>query len=285
MRLNHNMNSLSLFNKYKKNLVNNERAIDRISSGTKINSAKDNPNKIGQSEGMRIQIKSLEAAQRNLQDGASMVQAADGALQEVNNTLARMRELAVSAADDGKSAADKNVIQIEIDQMKKNINDLANNTEFNGVKLIGDLNVAENEFPVQNEVMAGAMAGDIMKIPAFNVSSGMLGDKEGNKLQDINVTTKEGAGKAISIIDAASQTIVGIRSRYGAIQNKFESSSDRLASNGNTVEKAYSSLKDADIAAEMAELARTQILNQTGIALIAQSNKFPQDALSALKRI
>jgi flagellin len=279
------MNSLSLFNKYKKNLVNNERAIDRISSGTKINSAKDNPNKIGQSEGMRIQIKSLEAAQRNLQDGASMVQAADGALQEVNNTLARMRELAVSAADDGKSAADKNVIQIEIDQMKKNINDLANNTEFNGVKLIGDLNVAENEFPVQNEVMAGAMAGDIMKIPAFNVSSGMLGDKDGNKLEDINVTTKEGAGKAISIIDAASQTIVGIRSRYGAIQNKFESSSDRLASNGNTVEKAYSSLKDADIATEMAELARTQILNQTGIALIAQSNKFPQDALSALKRI
>ncbi|WP_310936602.1 flagellin [Clostridium sp. SHJSY1] len=285
MRLNHNINSLTLFNKYKKNLVNNEKAINRISSGVKINSAKDNPNKIGQSESMRIQIKSLEAAQKNLQDGASMIQAADGALQELNNTLSRMKELAVSSANGSNSPEDRNAIQIELDQMKKNINDIANNTEFNGIKLIGNKDVFENQFPVYNEIMAGALPEDIQRIPAFNVSTEILGDKDGNKIKDIDLSNEEGAQKAIATINDVVETVVGIRAQYGAIQNKYESSADRLSSNTITVEKAYSNLKDADIGKEMAELARTQILNQTGIALIAQSNKFPQDALSVLRRV
>ena len=138
MRLNHNMSSLSIYNGYKKNLINNKSAIERLSTGIKINSAKDNPNKIGQSEQMRIQIKSLQAVQRNLQDGTSMLQTADGALQEVNNTLARIKELSVSAANGSKSESEKEIIQNEIEEMKKNIDDLANNTEFNGVKLLCD---------------------------------------------------------------------------------------------------------------------------------------------------
>ena len=111
MRLNNNMSSLSIYNGYKKNLINNKSAIERLSTGIKINSAKDNPNKIGQSEQMRIQIKSLQAVQRNLQDGVSMLQTADGALQEVNNTLARIKELSVSAANGSKSESEKEIIQ------------------------------------------------------------------------------------------------------------------------------------------------------------------------------
>ncbi|MEG0367086.1 MAG: flagellin [Coprobacillus sp.] len=131
MRLNQNMNSLSIYNSYRKNLTANSSALDKLSSGTKINSAKDNPNKIGQSETMRMQLRSLQAAQRNLQDGSSMLQTADSALQEVNNSLTRMKELAVSAADGTKSVDDRKIIQTEIDQLKSNIDigsgDIGNN--------------------------------------------------------------------------------------------------------------------------------------------------------------
>ncbi|WP_143314742.1 flagellin [Clostridium sp. HBUAS56017] len=285
MRLNHNINSLNLYRGYKKNLKSNETAIDRISSGTKINSAKDNPNKIGQSEGFRIQIKSLEAAQRNLQDGVSMLRSADGALQEVNDTLVRIKELAVSASDGSKSPQDVKTIQDEIDQMKKAIDDLASNTEFNGVKLIGDTEVSNNSYPNYRELVTGAKVGDTMSVPLYNVSTNNLRDKDGNKFSDIDVTDRANVGKAISMVDEVITTITDIRARYGALENKFEDSADRLASNTQNVEKASSNIRDTDVAVEMAELARTQILNQTQIALIAQSNKFPQDALSVLKRI
>ncbi|MBD7909849.1 flagellin [Clostridium cibarium] len=285
MRLNHNINSLNLYRGYKKNLKSNETAIDRISSGTKINSAKDNPNKIGQSEGFRIQIKSLEAAQRNLQDGVSMLRSADGALQEVNDTLVRIKELAVSASDGSKSPQDVKTIQDEIDQMKKAIDDLASNTEFNGVKLIGDTEVSNNSYPNYRELVTGAKVGDTMSVPLYNISTNNLRDKDGNKFSDIDVTDRANVGKAISMVDEVITTITDIRARYGALENKFEDSADRLASNTQNVEKASSNIRDTDVAVEMAELARTQILNQTQIALIAQSNKFPQDALSVLKRI
>ncbi|MGG7176586.1 flagellin [Clostridium paraputrificum] len=283
MRLNHNMNSLGIYNTYKKNLIQNSTSIDRISSGTKINSAKDNPSKIGQSENMRIQLKSLQAAQRNLQDGASMVQATDSALQEANNILARMKELAVSAADGTKSDADKLTIQNEIDQMKRGIDDLANNTEFNGVKLIGDEKVFNNDYPSYKETVIGAMVGEQMRIPTYNISSQVLKDDKGNRLTDVDVVNK--AADAIYTIDKSITEVSNIRGRYGAIQSRFETSSNNLEQNTMVVEKAESSLRDTDIAIEMAELARTQILNDTSLALIAQSNQIPQEALRVLERV
>ena len=283
MRLNHNMSSLGIYNTYKKNLIQNNTAIDRISSGTKINSSKDNPSKIGQSEHMRIQIKSLQAAQRNIQDGASMIQATDSALQEVNNILARMKELAVSAADGTKSETDKLVIQNEIDQMKSGIDDLANNTEFNGVKLIGDDNVFNNKYPSYKDTVIGAMVGEKMRIPTYNVSSEILKDDKGNSVADIDVVNK--VDEAISTIDKSIVEISQIRGKYGAIQSRFETSSDNVEQNVLVVEKAESSLRDTDLAIEMAELARTQILNDTSLGLLAQSNQLPQDALRILERV
>lgn len=285
MRLNHNMNSLSTYNVYKKNIAENASAMERISSGEKINAAKDNPNKIGQSEQMRIQIKSLQASQRNLQDAASMIQTADGALQEANNTLSRMRELAVSAADDTKSTADKATIQEEINQLKKNLDDLAYNTEFNGVKMIGSSDVKNNEYPVYKNIVIGIMVDEQSRIPLFNISPRSLKDKENNFLENIDVTTSGGASSAIKTLDDCIYTVSNIRGKYGAIANRFESTAENSVARGVLLEKADSSLRDADIAYEMMEVSRTQLLNDTSLALIAQSNRIPLDALRVLERV
>lgn len=285
MRLNHNMSSLSLYNGYKKNLVKNYTAIERISSGVKINSAKDNPNKIGQSEQMRIQIKSLQSAQRNLQDGASMIQAADGALQEVNNMLKRIKELTINAANDTNTDEDRTAMQEEINQLKKGIDSIAYGTEFNGVKLIGDERVPNNKYPVYKNMVSGAMQGEQSRIPMFNVSTDALKDEKGNSLKNIDVTNKNSIKVAMAVVDESIKTVSSIRSRYGAMQNRLETAAENTNSNEIIVEKAVSNLIDSDIALEMAELARTQILNDTSLALISQSNNLPQDALRILERV
>ena len=285
MRRNHNMSSLSIYNGYKKNLINNKSAIERLSTGIKINSAKDNPNKIGQSEQMRIQIKSLQAVQRNLQDGTSMLQTADGALQEVNNTLARIKELSVSAANGSKSESEKEIIQNEIEEMKKNIDDLANNTEFNGVKLLCDERVPNNKYPMYKNIVVGVMQGEQGRIPSFNIRTEILKDEKGNTLKDIDVRTAEGVSSALEVVDESIKTVSSIRSRYGAMSNRLETTAENISSNEQVFERADSNLRDSDIALEMAELARTQILNDTSLALISQSNNLPQDALRILERV
>ena len=285
MRLNHNMSSLSIYNGYKKNLINNKSAIERLSTGIKINSAKDNPNKIGQSEQMRIQIKSLKAVQRNLQDGTSMLQTADGDLQEVNNTLARIKELSVSAANGSKSESEKEIIQNEIEEMKKNIDDLANNTEFNGVKLLCDERVPNNKYPMYKNIVVGVMQGEQGRIPSFNIRTEILKDEKGNTLKDIDVRTAEGVSSALEVVDESIKTVSSIRSRYGAMSNRLETTAENISSNEQVFERADSNLRDSDIALEMAELARTQILNDTSLALISQSNNLPQDALRILERV
>ncbi|MBS5988040.1 flagellin [Clostridium sp.] len=285
MRLNHNMSSLSIYNGYKKNLINNKSAIERLSTGIKINSAKDNPNKIGQSEQMRIQIKSLQAVQRNLQDGTSMLQTADGALQEVNNTLARIKELSVSAANGTKSESEKEIIQNEIEEMKKNIDDLANNTEFNGVKLLCDERVPNNKYPMYKNIVVGGMQGEQSRIPSFNIRTEILKDEKGNTLKDIDIRTQKGVNSALEVIDESIETVSNIRSRYGAMQNRLETTAENIGSNEQAFERAVSNLIDSDIALEMAELARTQILNDSSLALIFQSNNLPKDALRILERV
>lgn len=285
MRLNQNMSSLSIYNTYKKNLVSNSTALERISSGIKLNSAKDNPNKIGQSEQMRIQLRSLGSAQRNLQDGASMIQAADGALQEVNNNLSRMKELVISAANGTKSEEDVATIQDEINQLKQGIDNIAKGTQFNGVKLIGDENVFSNNYPAHHDIVVGAMVGEQTRIPAYNLSPEVLQDSKGNSIADLNVIDREKCLIASDTIDDVIGIVSSIRSKYGALQGRFENGAENLDGNMNVLQKAESNIRDTDIAVEMAELARTQILTDTALALMVQSNKLPQEALQVLQKL
>lgn len=277
MRININMKSLGIYSGYKKNIIDNSAAMEKISSGKKINSAKDNPLKIEQSENFRMQIRALEMANKNLQDSSSMIQVADSTMGTISEALIRMKELTVQAASETTNEADRNIIQSEIDQLKSYIDDTANNTEFNGNKLLVNGNVTDNSKPKYVEMQIGANVGDSIGIPFFNVSSETLGI---DKLDVVNDATK-----ALNSIDEALKDVNGCRAKYGAVQKRLETSIEITSSSSYIYEKSSSDINDADIALEMAEIARTSILMESATAMMAQSNNFPKDMLNILANL
>lgn len=277
MRININMKSLGIYSGYKKNIIDNSAAMEKIASGKKINSAKDNPLKIEQSENFKMQIRALEMANKNLQDSSSMIQVADSTMGTISEALIRMKELTVQAASETTNEADRNIIQSEIDQLKSYIDDTANNTEFNGNKLLVNENVTDNSKPKYVEMQIGANVGDSIGIPFFNVSSETLGI---DKLDVVNDATK-----ALNSIDEALKDVNGCRAKYGAVQKRLETSIEITSSSSYTYEKSSSDINDADIALEMAEIARTSILMESATAMMAQSNNFPKDMLNILANL
>ena len=277
MRININMKSLGIYSGYKKNIIDNSAAMNKISSGKRINSAKDNPLKIEQSENFKMQIRALEMANKNLQDSSSMIQVADSTMGTISEALIRMKELTVQAASETTNEADKNIIQSEIDQLKSYIDDTANNTEFNGNKLLVNGNVTDNSKPKYVEMQIGANVGDSIGIPFFNVSSETLGI---DKLDVVNDATK-----ALNSIDEALKDVNGCRAKYGAVQKRLETSIEITSSSSYIYEKSSSDINDADIALEMAEIARTSILMESATAMMAQSNNFPKDMLNILANL
>lgn len=277
MRININMKSLGIYSGYKKNIAANSAAMERISSGKKINSAKDNPLKIEQSENFRMQIRALEMANKNLQDSSSMIQVADSTMSTISEALIRMKELSVQAASEVTNEDDRKIIQSEIDELVSYINDTAKNTEFNGNKLLVNGNVTDNSKPDYVEMQIGANVGDSIGIPFFNVSSETLGI---DKLDVVNDATK-----ALNSIDEALKNVNGCRAKYGAVQNRLESSIEITSSSSYIYEKSSSDINDADIALEMAEIARTSILMESATAMMAQSNNFPKDMLNILANL
>ena len=277
MRININMKSLGIYSGYKKNIAANSAAMEKISSGKKINSAKDNPLKIEQSENFRMQIRSLEMANKNLQDSTSMLQVADTAMGTISEALIRMKELTVQAANGVTNEADRKLIQDEIDVLRSHIDDTAKNTEFNGNKLLVNGNVTDNSKPDYVEMQIGANVGDSIGIPFFNVSSETLGI---DKLDVVNDATK-----ALNSIDEALKDVNGCRAKYGAVQNRLENSIEITSSSSYIYEKSSSDINDADIALEMAEIARTSILMESATAMMAQSNNFPKDMLNILANL
>lgn len=277
MRININMKSLGIYSGYKKNIAANSAAMERISSGKKINSAKDNPLKIEQSENFRMQIRSLEMANKNLQDSTSMLQVADTAMGTISEALVRMKELTVQAASEITNEDDRKIIQSEIDELKRYIDDTANNTEFNGNKLLANGNVIDNSKPHYVEMQIGGNVGDSIEIPFFNVSATTLGL---DKLDVVNDATE-----ALNSIDKALKDVNACRAKYGAVQNRLETSIEITSSASYTYEKSSSDINDADIALEMAEIARTSILMESATAMMAQSNNFPKDMLNILANL
>lgn len=277
MRININMKSLGIYSGYKKNIAANSAAMEKISSGKKINSAKDNPLKIEQSENFRMQIRALEMANKNLQDSTSMIQVADTAMGTISEALIRMKELTVQAANEVTNEADRKLIQDEIDVLRSHIDDTAKNTEFNGNKLLVNGNVTDNSKPDYVEMQIGANVGDSIGIPFFNVSSETLGI---DKLDVVNDATK-----ALNFIDEALKDVNGCRAKYGAVQNRLENSIEITSSSSYIYEKSSSDINDADIALEMAEIARTSILMESATAMMAQSNNFPKDMLNILANL
>lgn len=286
MRLYHNLASLNIFNNQNKNLKTQNTAIGRISSGVKFSNSKEDPNGLAQSERIRMQSRGAQMAQRNAQDGSSMLQAAEGGMDEMTSMLQRIRELSVQAGGASTTTDDKATIQNEIDQLKKGMDDISNNTEFNGVKLIGDSSVTDNSSPAYSIIAVGGNTGDTANIPRYNLTSTKLGDiTTGKTVSAIDITTSGGVDDALNIADKALNTIVGIRTKYGALENRFDSTYTNLDALNTNLESADSSIRDSDIAKEMSNYANASILVDAGNALMAQTNRFPQEILKILDNV
>lgn len=272
MRLNHNLASLNVYRGYLKNLKSNSIAMKKVSSGDKIQSAKDNPNNLAKSERMRMNIRGLQMANRNVQDGVSMLQSADGSLSSINAILGRVRELTVQYGNGSNSEEDKEIIKGEIDQMIGGYEDIINNSEFNGVKLFQ----GDEKRPMQ----LGADVGDSMELEFFDLNvklKGLTGLNDKNEIFDSN--------EALVEVDKAINEIVDVRSKYGAIMNKFEGTMDNLSDFELVTQESESRVRDADIAEEMVEVARTSILIDAGQSIMVQTNQLPQDMLRVLENI
>lgn len=284
MRLHTNIMSLNVFRNYQNTVRENSSTLASISSGTKLMSAKDNPNKLSQSEGLKMQIRALSVASKNLQDGVSMMQTADGGIDSISSSLIKMRELVISAGNSSLNNEDRILIQKEIENIKAGIDDIANNTEFNGVKLLGYEEVKNNENPITIAMTSGSNVGDKINIPRYNLSSDTLKDKEGNSIKDINIEEGD-ITKALSVIDSAISSVSAARSKFGALANTFESLSSNHESSKIMLERSKSNIESADIAKEMIEFTRTNVLMEAGNAMLVQTNNLPNDALRVLERI
>ncbi|AGY77311.1 flagellin [Clostridium autoethanogenum] len=278
MRLSYNMPALIMHMIQNQALDRQSGDLNRISSGCKINSAADNPTGLVQRENISIQVKSLETVTRNVQDGVSMLQSAEGGLNEITSMVQRVRQLTLQAGDGSFNDRDRQKIQGEIDQMLDGINEMANNTEFNGFKLLG-----------QNKTISmtvGTNAGDDVNIPQIdltNGSDGVISDLYKIKTDGGKDILSGDTDSALSIIDSSLNTIVSLRSKYGALENRFTSSYNNMQELNEKMTDAYSSISDSDMAEEMMNYSKESIVIQASNAMIAQANKLPQDVLQIIQ--
>lgn len=283
MRLNHNSASLNVYTTYSKSLKSQSTAIARISSGYKVSNAKDSPNGIADSERIRMQIRGLQMAARNSQDGVSMLQTAEGGLDEMTSMIQRVRQLVIQSGSAANAPKDKQTIQNEIDQMIDGMDTIVKNTEFNGVKLLSE----EKDL----KMAVGSNAGESIIISQKNVTSENLKTPDGKSLAQLksgslySINDSKNINEALNILDKSLSSVVSIRSEYGALENRFQQSCADTNEMSDRLESADSGIRDADIAAEMLEYSRSSILVQAGNAMMVQTNKLPQDALKILENV
>jgi len=270
--INTNISSLNAQRNLNKSQRDLNRAMQRLSSGLRINSAKDDAAGLAISDRMTAQIRGLNQAARNAQDGISLAQTAEGALQETTNMLQRMRELAVQSSNDTNTTADRQSLDAEFQQLSKEIQRIAVTTTFNGKVLLSGGFVSN---PAVFQV--GANAGETISLTIEAATISALG------LSSANVASFGAAQSAIQRIDNALAQVDSIRGTLGAAQNRFESTISNLKNVSENLSAARSRIMDADIAQETSEMTKNSILQQAGVSILTQANQTPQLALSLLQ--
>lgn len=272
-----NTNYLSLVaqNNLNKSQSSLGTAIERLSSGLRINSAKDDAAGQAIANRMTAQIRGMTQAARNANDGISLVQTAEGNLNEINNNLQRIRELAVQAANASNNDDDRESIQVEVKQLLDEIDRVANAAEFNGTKLLKGLD---------EDLVFQIGANNDDKVDQLTIGEAALINATAEELgiKDIDVSDADGAREAIDAIDEALKQVDVARGNLGAILNRFESTIANLNNTINNLSAARSRIEDADYAVEVSNMTRAQILQQAGTSVLAQANQVPQTVLSLL---
>ena len=250
-------------------------SMQRLSSGLRVNSAKDDAAGLAIAERMQSQVRGMSVAMRNANDAISLAQTAEGALGKVNESLQRMRELAVQSANATNSTADRENLQAEYSELSAEINRVLGNTSFNNT-----VNLLNNSASLTFQVGANNTGNDQVNIDTVNLSA----DATITAATSANISTSQGtAQQVITDLDAAIDTVTTARSNFGASQNRFESIISSLQVASENQSAARGRIMDADYAVETANFTRTQILQQAGNAMLAQANSAPQQVLALLR--
>jgi flagellin len=267
-----------------------ERAMERLSSGKRINSAMDDAAGMSITHSLDKRIVSLQMGARNTTDAISLIHLAEGAMEEVTSMLVRMRELATQATTSTYTQTDRSVIDDEIQQLKAEITRISNNTYFNGVAVIGS---AQNM-----DFQVGYTVADVITLTTENMDTALIGSTiftsaaaysvaatgTHQDLGDAQVSTVLGAKRALTIVDNALAQVDAYRSKLGAVGNRLDHTAANLATRIENQMAARSGIEDADYSVESAELARNQVLQQAGTAMLAQANAKTVTVLSLLKQ-
>jgi flagellin len=268
LRINSNVDALEAHRMLAKTSDAVSQSMERLSSGLRINKAADDAAGLGISEKMRGQINGLAQAQRNIQDGVSMVQTAEGNLDEVHSILQRVRELAVEYKNGSLSQSGKDAIQSEINQLASEVDRIGSSAQFNGISLLDGTAGGSGSVTFQ----VGANDSDTLSISFPSLST-----KLGTAWVNLQTAT-------LSDIDNAIDAVTDIRSGFGATQNRLEHALSVTAVYQENLTSAESRIRDVDMADEMVELTKNQILQQAGTAMLAQANQAPQAVLSLLRQ-
>jgi len=273
--INTNLNSLTAQRNLSSSQSSLATSMQRLSSGMRVNSAKDDAAGLAIAERMNSQVRGMNVAIRNANDGISMAQTAEGALGQIGNALQRMRELAVQARNSTNTTQDKVSLNEEFKQLQGEISRITDGTKFNG------MGVLNSSMPLTFQVGANTGTEDTISAAGVDLSTGSVATVAANTIAITGDATA--IGSAISAIDSAIDVVNSNRATFGAIQNRFDSVIANLQVSVENQTAARSRIMDADFAAETAAMSRSQILQQAGNAMVAQANQLPQQVLSLLQ--
>ncbi|MEK4522925.1 flagellin [Psychrobacillus sp. FSL W7-1493] len=270
MRIQHNISALNTHRNLTANQGSSAKNLEKLSSGFKINRAGDDAAGLAISEKMRGQIRGLDMATKNSQDSISLIQTAEGALNETHSILQRMRELAVQSSNDTNTTSDRGELQKEVKELITEIGRIASDTEFNTKKLLNGSASALNFHIGANEGQSITLAISDMRATALSVDA-------------ISISSQADADGAITTIQAAIDLVSAERAKLGANQNRLEHTINNLGTSSENLTAAESRIRDVDMAKEMMNFTKNNILTQAAQSMLAQANQQPQGVLQLLQ--
>jgi flagellin len=274
LRIATNLQALSAQRFLSTNYQNQNKSLERLASGSRINRAGDDAAGLAISEKLKANIRSMKQASRNANDGISMIQVAEGAMNEVSSILIRLRELSIQGASDTIGDTERGFVNKEVQNLKSEIDRISNSTEFNGTKLLnGTAPPLEIQVGVKNDPELDRLVFESDKLVS-NLSA--LG------IDAVATDSKESSQANLEQLDNAINMVNENRSNLGALQNRLGSTINNLAIYRENLESANSRIRDTDMAEETSELVRNNILTQSNIAILGQANQNPQSALKLL---
>lgn len=276
LRINTNVASLNAQRNLMGTKLGLDKSLERLSSGFRINRAGDDAAGLAISENLRAQIRGLKQSSRNAQDGISLVQVAEGGLNEVSSIMIRLRELAVQAASDTIGPVERQFLNVEYDQLISEIDRIADGTEFNGTTLLsGTGAILDFQVGIRNDPQIDRISFDASKADSNSAALGV---------NLTSVADKASAQNSLAAIDSAIMSVSAMRADFGAIQNRLQSTINNLAIATENLSAANSRVRDVDVAEESAELMRNNILLQAGTSVLAQANQTTASALTLLSK-